>query len=142
MRFKSTMDALDWYAHQRSNPMGDASITEACIAVLSGKKTGGQGYHPDAKTAEDDLICMADISKLLDRFPPFVVDMMLIWAVDKEKKMALEHGRKVNPIFRKKRLRQQYNILNGAIGKMNDMLCDSDYLRRGSRYDKIISRAC
>ena len=142
MRFKSTMDALDWYAHRRSNPMGDASITEACIAVLSGKKTGGSGYHPGAKTAEDALICMADISKLLDRFPPFVAEMLMIWAVDKQKEKALKHGRRVNPIFRKKRLRQQYNILNGAIGKMNDMLCDSDYLRRGSRYNKIISRAC
>jgi hypothetical protein len=68
--------------------------------------------------------------------------MLMIWAVDKQKEKALKHGRRVNFIFRKKRLRQQYNILNGAIGKMNDMLCDSDYLRRGSRYDKIISRAC
>ena len=82
MRFKSTMDALDWYAHQRSNPMGDASITEACIAVLSGKKTGGQGYHTGAKTAEDALICMADIGKLLDRFPPFVAEMLMIWRIN------------------------------------------------------------
>ena len=141
MRFKSTIDALDWYAHQRSNPMGDASITEACIAVLSGKKTGGSGYHPGAKTAEDALICMADISKLLDKFPPFVVDMMLIWAVDKEKKMALEHGRKVNPIFRKKQIRQQYNILNDNIQRLSDMLFENDYLRRSYYGGKKISRA-
>ena len=141
MRFKSTMDALDWYAHQRSNPMGDASITEACIAVLSGKKTGGSGYHPGAKTAEDALICMADIGKLLDKFPPFVVDMMLIWAVDKEKKMALEHGRKVNPIFRKKQIRQQYNILNDNIQRLSDMLFENEYLYRSHYGAKKISRA-
>jgi hypothetical protein len=137
------MDALDWFVHRRSNPMGEMSITEACIEVMSGKNAGsGQGWNPDARTAEDGLITMADISKLLDKFPPFIVEMMLIWAVDKEKKTALKHGCKVNFLFRKKQVRQQYNILNDNIERLSDMLFENDYLHRSRRTQaKKISHA-
>jgi hypothetical protein len=129
MRFKTVGDAINWYAERRSNPSGDISITEACIEIISGKNVGGgQGWNPDADSFEDGLIAMCDVGKMLGKFPPFIRDMLLIWGVDGTKDAAFKHGRKVNFIFRKKSIRQQYNILNKAVDRLEAMLSESDYL--------------
>jgi hypothetical protein len=142
MRFKNALEAIDWYAHRKSNPGGEMSITEACIEVISGKNIGnGQGWNPNAKDFENGLIAMCDIGKMLVKFPPFLSEMLLIWAVDGEKEKALKHGRKVNYIFRRKRLRQQYNILDRANDQMNNMLFKGQYLRRRYYYAKKFSKA-
>jgi hypothetical protein len=129
MRFKTAKEAIDWYAHRKSNPAGEISTTEACIAIIKGDDVGsGQGYNPNALTYEDELIAMCDIDKMLDKFPPFLKEMLLVWGVDGEMKYAIDHGRKANPIFRRKSDRQQYNILNEAILKFERILGQGEYL--------------
>ena len=106
MRFKNAKVALNWYAHRKSNPLGEISITEACIQVIKGKIGSGPGYNPLEDGKEDSLIAMCDLGKMLDKFPPFLATMLVIWAVDGEKKDALKYGSRVNYIFRRKRRSQ------------------------------------
>jgi len=134
MRFKTVADAILWYAERKSNPTGDVSITKACIEIISGKNVGsGKSWNPEAEGSEDGLIAMVDMGKMLDKFPPFIRDpfireMLLIWGVDGLKEEAFKHGRKINFIFRKKSLRQQYYILDGAIDQLEQMLSEAEYL--------------
>ena len=129
MRFRTVAEAILWYTQRRSNPTGDISITEACIKIISGKNVGtGKGWNPDAKDFEDGLIAMLDVGKMLDKFPLFIREMLLIWGVDGSKDLAFKYGRKVNFIFRKKSLRQQYYIFDKAIDQLEAMLSEGEYL--------------
>jgi hypothetical protein len=137
MKFKDAMEAINWYVHRKSNPTGDISTTEACIEILKGERISDPNaqYNPNFDSFEDELVAMCDVGKLLDKFPPFLAYMLMIWAVDGEKLIALKEARKQNPIFRRKSIAQQYRILNGAIFKIEDMLADGGYIK--GRYPKL-----
>ena len=93
---------------------------------------GSGGHDPDEDSTEDALIAMCDIEKMLGGFAPFIHEMLIVWGIDGRRKEAIAHGRKINYVFRKKKIRQQYNILNDAIRKFESLLSNGEYLQDSS----------